>query len=531
MTFAANRPWTRLTPLLGVLALLLSLSACDFQELNQNPNQPTEPTLPFLLTQAQTDFALAHDDDFYQGRFKSPYAQYFSLTQYTSESRYQYPLGRGGSVNGEWEDYYLLLNDLQEIIRRNRGVDAAEATQYGPNANQIAIAKIMQAYTFQTITDIWGPAPFDSSLAGQSNVAPPYASQEKIYTSLLDSLNSAIGSITDEPTLATGDVIFGGDMSRWKAFANSLKMRLAIRMSYAAPEAAQTALEEALSATTIDELDGSVVANAVRIPFRSAPQDYWDPIYQNFTNREDFAVSSTLLDRAMNPVQDPRRDAYAQLSNEGDFEGFPYGLQRSAALQVWNGGGGDYSKLSQRVAGQPDDFAFLMLPDEVLFMKAEAAERFDLGSQTASSYYQDAVASSLRYWGVTDQAAIDAYLSRVPYDNSTDWAPAPQGGNATWEQTLGIQKWIAFYMQGLQGWSVFRRLDFNGILVSPPGCPGNSTFNKPFPVRMQYPSSEEAINPNIDSALEMLGGDNTQAPRLWWDTEAQAAPALGRCSG
>ncbi len=487
------------------LALALTLGACDLTELNDNPNEPLDPTLPFLLTNAQSDFANVKHDDFYSGRFGLLYAQYWSQTQYIEESRYQYPILRSGSVDAEWYDLYLLLNDLQEVIRINRATPEL-ASAYGPNANQEAMVTIMQAYVWQYLTDIWGPAPFDQALQGREMLQVPYAPQETIYMSLIDSLNTAIGSIeVGSPTLTTGDLVFGGDMELWQAFGNSLKMRIAIRMADVAPGPAETAFMSAYNATTLDEVGATAL-----IPFLTEPA-YWNPIFSNANSRDDWAVSTTLLG-LMNELEDPRRAAYAQVSEvTGEYVGFPYGLESGPANQIW--AGNNFSRPGERVAYRPDAPGILMLPDEVLFMKAEAAARGWTGDDPAMLYEQ-AITASMNYWGVTDQAAIDAYIAQVPFDAGD------------WRQSIGVQKWLAFYMQGIQGWSTFRRLGFEGVLVAPPDNPGEQLFGSWYPVRLPYPGSEASLNgENYEAAVGILGGEDTQGTRLWWDVNPVPEPA------
>ncbi len=485
---------------LGLAALLVlpALSGCDITELNRDPNEPTDATTPFLLTNAQTELADTYWGIFPLGYFGNLNAQYWSQTQYTSESRYD---RREGVVDGMWSSYYLILNDLQQIIRLNRQ-RPEEFDAYGPNANQIAIAKIMQVWIYQLLTDLWGPVPFFEALKGAGGTTPPYTDQSEIYPALIDTLTAASEMIIlGEPALAGGDIIYGGDMSKWKRFANSLKMRVAIRMSAQLPDQAATAIQEALASGVFQ----SNADNAL-IPFSDA-EPYLNPIYVNYeiSGRDDWAVSDRLLG-LMNSLQDPRRAAYAEEGPGGGFGGYPYGLEGGTAQALYRGT--TFSRPSLRVR-RPDAAAFLMLYDEVLFIKAEAAERGFIpgGTVAARRYFQQAIEASMHFWGVTDQNAIDAYLDRVSYSS------------ANWQQVIGTQKWLALYMQGFQGWSVWRRLDFTGVLAPPEG--GTiPEFGLPIAVRVFYPLNEETLNnENVNQAVQNLlrKPEDTQGTRVWWD--------------
>ncbi len=489
--------------LLGLAALLLTFSACDLTSLNENPNQPTEATTPNLLSSAEVNLADTYWGTFPVGYFGNPYAQYWTHNQYTDETRYGYPAFRPASLNGMWASYYYVLNDLQEIIRINES-DPEAAGAYGSSANQIAIAKILQSWTFQVITDIWGPVPFTAALQGRTegDFSPAYSSQEEIYVGIIDSLTAASDMIVVEDeegnpsvALGSGDLIYGGNMLQWKKLANSVKMRAAIRIADVMPGLAETAIEEALAAGALESNEDNAL-----IPFNTAPP-YQNPIYTNYevSGRDDWGVTDVLLG-VMNENEDPRRSAYARETEDG-FVGFPFGLDNGAAAARFQAG--PFSRPSERVSLDPTAPAIIMLHDEVLFIMAEAAQRWGIGEQSAEQYYEDAITASMEYWGVTDQAAIDGYIGRVPYQDDNF-------------QTLGTQKWLALYMQGVQGWSEWRRLNF-GVL-QPPADGTSIDFGRDIAVRLPYPSDEVNLNgANVEEAVGILGGEDNQGTLLWWD--------------
>jgi hypothetical protein len=509
----------------ALAALTLTLGACDLTELNEDPNNPTTVETANLFTNAEQDLATELSGSFTLGRFSNLYAQYWTQNQYTEEDRYQFPSRRQGVVRGHWEDFYLILNDLQEIKRLARENPDA-VSLYGPADNQVAMATILQSYIFQVMTDIWGPIPFDEALQGRDGeFSASYTPQPQIYAALLDSLTAASAAIdVDQPTFPRADLIYGGDMAQWKRLANSLKMRVALR----AVEGVQDAPGESgltladLEAALTSALEDGVLTDgdAALIPFSGAAP-YQNPIYLNYLNgRDDWAVPVALLG-TMNVLEDPRRDVYAT-AIDGAFVPYTYGLPRSQSFARFAEGG--FSRPGDALTAA-DTPAFLMLYDEVLFIQVEAAER-GLLSGDAAGLYRDAIRASVVFWHEfdatesLDAGAVEAYLDRVPYDNGNEWAPVATGDQPTWKQTLGIQKWLALYMQGVQGWAEFRRLDFEGILQTPPGNPGQDAFGNPFPLRIPYPQIEISTNPgSYQAALEELGGDDTQGVRLWWDVD------------
>jgi hypothetical protein len=507
----------------GLVALLVLVTGCDLTSLNDNPNEPTSADPPKLLTNAQMGIATEYWQD-YPGGFWVRYAQYWTTNQYTDADRYAYPDARPGALNNLFEDFYLALNDLEEIKRINRESPGL-ASANGPNANQIAIANIMQVWTLSLMTDMWGPIPLAEALKGQSsgNFSPAYTSGPQVYQAMIDSLTQASDNIqTDAPTLVSGDRVYSGNMSKWKKLANSLKLRIALRASGkgdGVPSGVDEAtveqwMTEALNAGVFESNDDSALLQHGS----SAP--YQNDFYVNrvVSGRRDWAAPQSILS-VMNAQEDPRRSAYftdADPNTSGDqFNGLPYGLRQGDAQTLFTSG--NFSIPSDRVASTATAPCIIMLHDEVEFIKAEIAVRSDLNvntDQAAQDHFEDAIRASLAYWDVTDESEQDGFINRVPTLTENNF-----------RQVLGTQKWLAQYLQGIQGWSTWRRLDFTGVLTIPDGNPGQASFGKDIAVRMRYPTDEFTLNEeNVTAAINnQLGGsgasEDTQGVLLWWDTE------------
>lgn len=489
--------------IMGLLVLMTVAYSCsDLSSVNDNGNEPTEAATTVLLTSAQKDLADNYWEEFPLGYFGNLYAQYWSQNQYTSESRYAY---RTGVVNDIWNDYYTTMNTLEQIIRQNRN-NPDITSAYGNNANQIAVAKILKAWTFQTLTDVWGDIPFDQALQGGENPSPAYNSQEEVYTGIIQMLTEASDSIdVDAPGFTGGDVFYGGDMAKWKKFANSLKLRAAIRIADIKPSQAETAAQEALAAGVMESNDD----NALFTYLDGVPNN--NPINEAFKTRRDFAVSRPLVS-LMDSNNDPRLPIYADPAKntpEGTttYAGYPYGMSQGAATvyltsEAW-------SEPGERVRAA-DAPAIFMNYSEVLFAEAEAAER-GWTSENATTKYEEAIQASMNYWGVDDAATTD-YIANNPYDS------------ANWKESLGQEKWVALYMQGIQGWAEWRRLDF-GVLVAPQGGKLSVNFDTDIAIRYPYPTDESNSNSeNLQSAISNQGfSADDQGQRLWWDVEANTA--------
>lgn len=473
-----------------ILALTtgLMMSCQDFDEVNTNPNQPSEVPRAYLFTYAIESMLDQLYGGFDNSRVGMTLAQYWSQNQYTEESRYQY---RPATNNTTWNTFYTGLYNLEEIIRLN------EADDLTGSQNEIAVARIMQAWAFQFLTDVYGDIPYESALqATQGLASPEYTPQEEIYPDLLEELRAARDQIdVTAPGFGGADLIYGGDMELWRRFANSLILRVAIRMADRMEETSLAAIEEAYASGVIEDYTQTAQINYLETQPSTHPL-YVDVIVNN---RLDFSSSNTLVD-ILQERNDPRIDAYFEpAAATGTFVGRPYGQNAAAANAL---SPDDVSQLSEEVLS-PDFPGLIMDAAEVKFSLAEAAQRGANVGNSAAEYYAEGIRESMEYWGVVDQDVIDDYIAANPYDP------------ANWRQSIGVQKWIALYMQGFQGWIEWRRLDFADVLQMP--VSGPLVDIDQIPVRRTYPPDEQTLNrENYRQAVERQGGDELTT-RVWWD--------------
>ncbi len=500
--------------LLTIGAALLMMTACtnNFEEINTNPNEPNVVPAEFLLTHAQESILDQIYGGFDNQRIGMTLAQYWSQNQYTEESRFQY---RAGTNNTTWNTIYTGINNLQEIIRIN------EARTAGRNENEIAVARIMKAWTYHFLTDIYGDIPYSAALnVAGGEVAPAYTPQQEIYQDLLKELTEASAQINPaEAGFGSGDLVYGGDLEKWRKFANSLKMRVAIRMVDRMPQEALAAIQQAYTA-------GVFTSNSDNAAIQySSSQPNTNPVFSDVivANRIDYSASDVLLNQ-LGSRNDPRLVAYfAPAVETGTFIGRPFG-QNSANANSLNAD--DVSQLS-KVVLSPNMPGIMMDFAEVNFILAEAKQRGANLPGTAADYYNSGIRASMEFWAsqieranetpesvleledipenVITPQAINAYIAANPYDP------------ANYKQSIGVQKWIALYTQGFQGWAEYRRLDFTGVLKMPVDGP-LITIDR-IPLRREYPGDEQTLNPvNRQAAVDRQGADNLTT-RLWWDVQ------------
>jgi hypothetical protein len=479
---------------LAALSVAVAFTGCtkDFEDINSNPNEPASVSPGFLLTSAQKSIMDRMNDSFWGSRRGMQLAQHWSSNQYSNESRYQF---RTEVTNSSWSGFYAgPLQDLQQIIDLNTDF-AEDMAGFGSNGNQIAVAKLLQAWSFQMLTDAWGPIPMSEALQGVLNTTPNYDSQAAVYAGIMGLINDAMSSM-DDGAGPQGDQVYGGDMMMWERFANTLKLRVAMRMSDVDPAGAKAAGEAALGGSIIDDN----MYNAQFPYIDAAPNN--NPVNEDYKTRNDFAASNTMVDW-MTALNDPRMGVYFSPNLEGNFVGEVYGLDEANAALTPN------DNVSQRGAAVlAGNFPGIFLDAaQTHFLVAEAAERGWGNGLDAEAAYNAAITYSMQWWGLTDADAINAYLGQA------DVAYATAAGD--WKQKIGSQKWAALYMQGHEAWAEVRRLDAPTLNACADGHLGGDGS---VPARFQYPLDEQTLNNSgWESGVSELNGSDALETKLWWD--------------
>jgi hypothetical protein len=488
------------------------ISGCTdkFDEINTNPNAPVVVPSTALLTAAEKSLMDDINDEWWSGRFGMLLSEYWSQNNYTDEDRYNF---RDGTNNDYWRRIYTDIMDLQEVIRLNTDpATMGQMAAYGANVNQIAVATTLKMWAMQIITDTWGNVPYSEAFQAQTGIpSPVYDSQQSIYEDMLTQLkwcNDNIDLSLDGPT--SGDVIFGGDMNRWKKFANSLRMRVALRASKVPGFDAYTQVLDAYN-------DGAFESNYDNATFKYiGVSPNVAPMYSAYyiDARTDFSVTSQFLgllegSASLNAAQhnpflgisDPRLPIFASpASSNNTYIGIPYGMEDSNT-KVYGAKGSSWP--GEKILAA--DFSCILMDyAEVCFILSEV-------NSWNQTWYSKGITASMEYWGV-DAADISSYLAVVPAAN---------------EENVLTQKYIALYTQGIQAWAEYRRTGFPLTLVHPgmitgPGAGGVIQTFEPIrgseiPRRMYYPVQEQTLNAtSYKDAKAAMTGDDFDT-RMWWD--------------
>lgn len=233
-----------------ILSALLGsalLSSCDngFEEMNINPNAPESAPTYTIFPIATKIFVDEMRDGWVSGRMLLPWVQYSAQRNYTEEDKYAYR--DAGQVQSGWTELYRAAANYQQIIKYASDSDYLLRYGYADGDNTIAVSRIMLAYTFDNLVTHFGDVPYWSygsqdaefqALQIDKFKTPVYASQEKIYTDILKELKEAEAQLSAAKADVQGDLIYEGDVAKWKKFANSLRLRIANRVKAKLPAAA-----------------------------------------------------------------------------------------------------------------------------------------------------------------------------------------------------------------------------------------------------------------------------------------------------
>ena len=456
------------------LALGLFLTSCDryssdFGDTNVNPGATGSPILKALLTNVESGIA-----GYAANTRAGLYCQYFSETQYTDVSLYSLP-----QINFEGE-YSGTLYDLQNIINVNE------------SNNMTQVARILKAYIFSTITDRWGDVPYSQSLKGITT--PAFDKQADIYPALIKELAEAVAAFDNSGI--SGDIIYGGSVTKWKKFGNSLRMRLALQLTKKFPAAGAYAAVQFNAA--LNDAGGYITDNADNMVVNYPGGSFKSPWYNLYDGRKDFGQSDVMVG-ILSAISDGRQTSYGSSTT-----GVPYGRLRSY-VDPWAGANPNWSRILKESLRPETGSVVLLNAAEVFLARAEAADR-GWTSENMNTVYQAGINASFAQWGVTAPGATYFTQAGVVLANA-----AGTGANV---RNLAIQQYIAAYPDGQRGWNIWRRTGFP--VLTPAVDATNSS--KQIPRRYTYGQTSYGSNTAaVTAAAATLPGGDTQDSKVWWD--------------
>jgi len=467
-------------------ALSLTITGCsNFLDINDNPNlaESAEPALILPSSQAAIAMVVGCQFQIYGGIWNQYWTQNFGNSQYKSIEQY---LIQGSSFDRPWSTLYAdAMTDLQLIINKS---GEERYRQYA------AISLLMKAYDLQLLTDAFGDVPLKDALQGESgeNYAPHYDAQAEVYDSIFAMIDRAKGWIDPESAFLPGseDLIFGGDMDQWTRFANTLKLRAYLRLSYVNAAKAEAGIK------ALGTSGAEFLTQDAKIDYITTGSNN-NPLYAELFalgQYRQLRASNTLF-KQMQSRNDPRINVYFQtisgVRRGMDQASYDVGPNGSTPAPIF---GAD--PLNTDAATAPVKF---ISSYESYFLQAEAAARGWLTGDAATLYQQGIQASFGAY-----QATPGTYIT-------TQVAAFPATGVEAQVEAIQIQKYFAMALnQNFEAWTEWRRTGYpKDFFVKPvTGTLPAGTY----PARFLYPNTELTRNPNFPGAKVITD-------KVWWDTK------------
>ena len=504
--------------LLSVLAASILFTACnvkDFGDINKDPNNPSTAFTNYLFTSACTYvpyFVLGSATNGYD-----PWQQ--EWTGYISESKNNQYGPLGTTVQYSTSTIYLYaLRNLDQIIQMNQDEEQKSLSNVGilgSNANQIAVAKTLSAFYYMSLTDITGPIVMSEAFKGKSEDIwkPKYDPQDQVYKQLDDMLNEAYGQFDESGAFdSAADVLYKGDISKWKKFNASLRMLLAIKMCDVDPANGKSRFAKAYN-------DGGMTSNDDSFMY-TYDDLTWNRLYHwvspDYSGAGFNAVPNKFIVDQMKEFKDDRMWAYFDIEGYRgtrkesifprdqytSFYGVPFGLESNDAVNAWTD---CCASINYDLLGMSATVPVIPAA-RVLLTEAEAAYRGWI-SADAKSLYEEGIKASFEQWGVK---TADKYIASaaIAYDASKGL------------EQIALQRWIASYMSdGVEAWSDWRRLDIPKMPVGPGAA---ALGNNHYPYRLRfYTDTDVAYNEAnyLEAVKTLRGGVDDTSSRLWWDVE------------
>ncbi|MDR0394706.1 MAG: SusD/RagB family nutrient-binding outer membrane lipoprotein [Tannerella sp.] len=504
----------------SLIGILFFGSCEDFGDINLDPNNPSQADTRFLFVRAMqgTTFGVyssapAPSVSLYDP-FSQLYPQYFAERQNIQYTEFKI-------VDFALSTYYnTFLRNLKLIIEMNED-EEQNATEFvgamGSNDNQIAVARTLEAFYYMHMTDIVGDIYYSEALLGdEGNFTPKFDTQEDIYAALDAKLNDAYSLFDESENLDdTYDILYNGDISKWKKLNASLRMLLAIKLSDIAPEAGKSHFAKAYQ-------DGGILDNGDNLRYQYINETAnMNPLHDNvvISGRRDFAPSKTIVD-ALLLRKDPRVLSYGIPNPSGKFDAVPFGVPRAEISEY----AGKTVTFNPKLY-EMDAPITIISAARISLVAAEAAVRGWISADAAAlykngiemSFQEKDFASDVAGYQNSDPDLWESWETEYGFVlTADDYLAQPQvaltGTTAEKIEKIAMQRWLnGFLEDGIEAWSDWRRLN---VPVLDPGRAAEITH---VPYRRQYYLIDYETNmDNYKAAIGAQGADNFDT-RVWWD--------------
>ncbi len=502
-----------------LIIVVVALVSCTkgLQELNVNKTSATSLNPTFLLNSALINASFTARtviiDMGVVQQIVSPNGGVLAGANFNQDNR--------DNANAAiWTTYYQnVVKYTYDVISTTRD-DAARSNLYN-------MARIAQAYVYMILTDGYGSIPYFQGGAGYTDQVflPTYDNQETIYNDLIKELTEAAGALDNNKQIESADILYAGNIDKWKKFAYSLLLRAGMRLSKVDPAKAQTTVQSAFAGgVVLSNEDNAYIRHDVNYPM---------PIGNmlNATEAANFYLTKPFVDQLKNS-NDPRLSAIAirykgatsgpaqtvaiSTNAAADQIGMPMGFDNATVVGQAAADGlasfYDYSQADRRRIAKLTSPNFFLTASQTKLLLAEARFRNWITDGTAAQYFAEGVAAHMDQMAQYDAAATVADAARDAFVTANPLA----AGNEL--EQINTQYWISSFLNGPEAFANFRRSSYPVLTPNPYGQPNNPDVpNGTFIRRLTYPISELSVNAENVSAAISSQGEDKLSTRIWWD--------------
>ncbi len=509
----------------------LTLTSCtgQFEKWNINPYEVTSEQMEYdnlntgaYFTQMERAVFIVGEDlggeyqitEMLTGDIFASYIANINTYSYTTYHNDHYVLYRDW-YNAPFTDAYTdIMQPWKSIVDNTDESSPARA-----------MATIVKVLGMSRITDMYGPIPYSQF---GSAIQVPYDSQEDVYYAFFDELDEAIYVLTaydnsnSNAYMEDYDYIYSGDVGKWIKFANTLRLRLAMRISFVDES---KAIAEASAA--INHSGGLISSTSESaILHQTSSFSFINPIWEVSESFQDMRMSAT-MDCYLKGYNDPRLSCYFREATNGGYYGVRNGLVNISK--------DSYSAATSGINYESGDGMQWMDVAEAYFLLAEAKLRFNLGTETVQSYYEQGIEASFSSKGAsgvdsyiadTDSRPLSTYTNPVT-NQSTSVSSMLSQVSIAWDESatdeeklerIMLQKWIALFPDGQEAWSEMRRTGYPGFVRINSYSYTNEVASNELISRLKFPTTEYSDNTeNTQAAVSLLNGTDIAGTRLWWD--------------
>ena len=521
----------------AILAGGMMLSSCtdSFESWNVNPNEVTDEELDRDQLRTGAFFAQMQRGVFVVGQDEGGTYQICQMLTGDIFASYFANVNSGYNIGNRHHDHYQMQDHWYNMPFNRAYTDImqpwSEIVKYtDENSVDRALATVVKVFAMNRITDKYGPIPYSQFGTG-INVA--YDSQQEVYNQFFTELDQSMDvlqnyqSTIGKPYMQKYDFVYQGNVAKWLKFANTLRLRLAMRISYVDEAKARAEAQKAFDAPCGFMASASDDAALTQ----SATFSFTNPIYEvtrSFNSNGDLRMSAT-MDCYLNGLGDPRMRAYfIPATDTGEYTGMRNGMTSNL---------GSYPGITSQANYDTKSNLPWMHAAEAWFLQAEAKLRLGMGNGNVQELYEQGIRTSFESAGVSGADSYIADNSSLP---KTAWTDPRTNrdvnvgsmlSNLTvaWDNSASqdeklerimLQKWIALYPDGQEAWSEMRRTGYPGWVRIETYSYASGVSNNEMISRIQFPSTEFSNNTaNVNAAVQMLGGQDNAGTRLWWDVK------------